>query len=179
MKKMLLFVLAASLTVTAQGKGGGGRPAGPPAGAGPGMSGSSGMGTDHRPETMGKPDATGRPEAAGKHDEHPRMNDRPQQPLKDSQISSGSFKMLSGKTGKSADELKAMYAASGAKNYGQFVSAVVVSKNLGLDTQQVLDGLKTKSLGQTLQDMGVAEDQAKAAMKKADAEAKAAKNKRP
>jgi hypothetical protein len=176
MKKMLLFVLAASLTVAAQGKGGGGRPAGPPAGAGPGMSGSSGMGTEHRPDaatTHGRPDTTGKPA------DHEHMKDREQQPLKDSQINSGSFKMLSDKTGKSADELKAMYAASGAKNYGQFVSAVVVSKNLGLDTQQVLDGLKTKSLGQTLKDMGVPEDQAKAEMKKAEAEAKAAKGKKP
>lgn len=175
MKKIIMFVLAASLTVAAQGKGGG-RPAGPPAG-GPG--GSSGMG---RPTDMGsRPDMTdhGRPDTTGKPAERPDRMTREQQPLKDSQLNSGSFKMLEQKTGKSADELKAMYEASGAKNYGQFVSAIVVSKNLGLDTQQVLDGLKTKSLGATLKDLGVPEDKAKAEIKKADAEAKAAKNKRP
>ena len=72
-----------------------------------------------------------------------------------------------------------MYASSGAKNYGQFVSAVVVSKNLGLNTQAVLTGLKTKSLGQTLQDLGVSEDKAKAEVKKAEAEVKASKRKNP
>lgn len=65
-----------------------------------------------------------------------------------------------------------MYASSGAKNFGQFVSAVVVSKNLGLDTNKVLDGLKTGSLGQTLHDLGVPEDKAKDAIKKANEEAK-------
>jgi hypothetical protein len=172
MKKLLVFVLAASLTAFAQGKGGG-RPSSPPAG---GMGGSRPADVGGRPATTdhGRPDATGKPAEHGKE----RMPEREQQPLKDSQLNSGSFKMLESKTGKTADELKAMYAASGAKNYGQFVSAVVVSKNLGLDTQQVLDGLKTKSLGQTLQDMGVSEDQAKAEIKKADAEVKKAKNKK-
>jgi hypothetical protein len=170
MKKVLVFVLAASLSAFAQGKGGG-RPSSPPAG---------GMGTaGGRPADVGtRPDMTdhGRPDAT-KPAKHGNMPEREQRPLKDSQINSGSFKMLEDKTGKTSDELKAMYAASGAKNYGQFVSAVVVSKNLNLDTQAVLDGLKTKSLGATLKDMGVAEDQAKAEMKKADAEVKAAKAK--
>lgn len=178
MKKLLLFVLAASLTVAAQGKGGG---AGKPAGAGPGMSSSSGMG--QRPESPGKPNTAGHPEATGKHDDlhvkhdNHKMKSGEQHPLKDSQVNSGSFKMLSEKTGKSTDELKAMYAASGAKSYGQFVSAVVVSKNLNLDTQKVLDGLKTKSLGETLKDLGVPEEQAKAEVKKAKAEVKASKRK--
>jgi hypothetical protein len=97
------------------------------------------------------------------------------EPLSDSQMNGGSWKMLQDKTGKTSDELKAMYAASGAKNYGQFVSAVVVSKNLGLDTQQVLDGLKTKSLGQTLQDLGVDKKKADAEIKKAEKEAKGKK----
>jgi hypothetical protein len=172
MKKLLLVILAASLTVAAQGKGG--TRGGPPAGAGPGV--SSGSGTSHRPDTSG---THGRPDTATKpaHDDHRKSGE--QQALKDSQTNSGSFKMLEDKTGKSSDELKAMYAASGARNYGQFVSAVVVSKNLGLDTTAVLDGLKTKSLGETLKDMGVSETQAKAEVKKAEAEVKAAKRKNP
>jgi hypothetical protein len=97
-----------------------------------------------------------------------------QQPLRDSQINGGAWKMLEQKTGKSSADLQAMYAASGAKNFGQFVSAIVVSKNLGLDTDQVLAGLKTKSLGQTLQHMGVAKDKAKTEIKKAKQEAEAA-----
>jgi len=81
--------------------------------------------------------------------------------------------MLEQKTGKNSAELQAMYAASGAKNFGQFVSAVVVSKNLGLDTDQVLTGLKTRSLGQTLQDLGVPKDKAGVAVKQAKKEANA------
>lgn len=173
MKKLLLFVLAASLAAAAQGKGGS-RPAGPPAGAGPG----SGMSGSQRPE-MTPPS---RPETTGKRDDHmnkrdDHMKSHEQKPLSDKHTNSGSFQMLQDKTGKSADELKAMYAVSGAKNYGQFVSAVIVSKNLGLDTQQVLDGLKTKSLGQTLQDLGVSGEQANSEIKKAEAQAKAAKRK--
>jgi hypothetical protein len=91
-----------------------------------------------------------------------------QQPLKDAQMNGGAWTMLEKKTGKSSADLQAMYAASGAKNFGQFVSAIVVSKNLGLDTNQVLAGLQTKSLGQTLQDMGVAPDTAKKEVKKAN-----------
>lgn len=177
MKKLMLFVLAASLTVAAQGKGGN-RGGAPPAGAGPGMSGS-GMSGSQRPDMSGRPETTGKPDTMGRHDEHMKEHAQEQKALSDSQLNSGSFKMLQEKTGKSSDELKAMYEASGAKNYGQFVSAVIVSKNLNLDTQQVLDGLKTKSLGATLQDLGVSEEQAKAEVKKAEAEAKAAKGKKP
>ncbi len=75
--------------------------------------------------------------------------------------------MLERKTGLSSAQLQIMYTSSGAKNFGEFVSAVVVSKNLRLDTNQVLEGLKTKSLGQTLKDLGVPDDKAKAETKKA------------
>jgi hypothetical protein len=97
----------------------------------------------------------------------------PGQPLKESQINSGAFRMLEQKTGMTSDQLKALYASSGAKNFGEFTSAVVVSKNLKLDTNQVLEGLKTKSLGETLKDLGVPSDQAKQAIKQAKKEAKA------
>ena len=95
-----------------------------------------------------------------------------QQPLKDAQVKSGAFRMLEKKTGMTSQQLQALYAQSGAKNFGQFVSAVVVSKNLGLDTQKVLNGLKTASLGQTLQNLGVDKKKAKEEIKKAEKEAK-------
>jgi len=101
-------------------------------------------------------------------------SEQPQQSLKDAQVNSGAFRLLEQKTGMTSDELKALYASSGAKNFGEFVSAVVVSKHLGLDTNQVLTGLKTKSLGHTLQDLGVTPDKAKAEIKKAKQEAKQA-----
>jgi hypothetical protein len=97
-----------------------------------------------------------------------------QQPLKDAQINGGAFKMLETKTGMTSEQLQALYASSGAKNFGEFVSGVVVAKNLGLDTNAVLNGMKTQSLGQTLQSLGVSPEDAKKAEAQAKKEAKAA-----
>jgi hypothetical protein len=57
-----------------------------------------------------------------------------QQPLKSAQRNSGAFRILENKTGMTSDQLQQLYASDGTKNFGQFVSAIVVSKNLGLDT---------------------------------------------
>ena len=94
------------------------------------------------------------------------------QPLNQAQVNSGAFRMLEKKTGMTSQQLQTLYARSGAKNFGQFVAAVVVSKNLGLDTQKVLDGIKTASLGQTLQNLGIDKKKAKEEIKKAEREAK-------
>ncbi len=155
--KLMAVLLLAAVTAMAQGRPsgtGGGRPSG--VGASPGRPADTGR----RPTNTGKPSDVGRSE-------------QPQQSLKDAQVNSGAFRMLEQKTGMTSDQLKALYASS-AKNFGEFVSAVVVSKHLGLDTNQVLTGLKTKSLGQTLQDLGVTPDKAKAEIKKAKQEAKQA-----
>ena len=129
------------------------------------------------PSNAGRPSDAGRPTDTSRKDTTHRHQDgasHDQAQLRDSQLNSGAWKMLQDKTGKSSDQLKAMYDASGAKNFGQFTSAIVVSKNLGLDTNQVLDGLRTKSLGQTLQYLGVAPDKAKAEIKNAKAVTKKA-----
>ena len=162
--RVLVFLLVASLTVWAQGKGGGsaGHPSGPPSGTG---MGNSGMGNAH--SDMGGPSNASRPADTG-------AQTHTQQPLKDSQINGGAFRMLEKKTGMTSDQLQALYASSGAKNFGQFVAAVVVSKNLGLDTNAVLNGLKTQSLGQTLQSLGVSPEDAKKAEAQAKKDAKAA-----
>jgi hypothetical protein len=167
MQLRLIVVLALSAaTAFAQGRpagAGGGRPSGagmPSAGPATPANGGQPAHTSGRPANAGKPADAGRPEQT-------------QQPLKDSQINGGAFRMLEQKTGMTSDQLKALYASSGAKNFGEFTSAVVVSKNLKLDTNQVLEGLKTKSLGQTLKDLGVPSDQAKQAIKQAKREAKA------
>jgi hypothetical protein len=172
--RVMVFVLAASLMVWAQGKSGSaGRPSGtgggPPSGAG---MGNQGMGNAH--SDMGGPPAdAGRPADAGKPTTTGSQA-HSQQSLKDSQINGGAFRMLENKTGMTSDELQALYASSGAKNFGQFVAAVIVSKNLNLDMNAVLDGLKTQSLGQTLQSLGVSPEDAKKAMAQAKKEAKAA-----
>jgi hypothetical protein len=131
--------------------------------------GNSGMGSPH--SGMGRPADAGRPSDTG-------AQAHTQRPLKDAQINGGAFRMLEKKTGMTSDQLQALYASSGAKNFGQFVSAIMVSKNLGLDTNAVLDGMKTQSLGKTLQSLGVSPEDAKKAMAQAKKEAKAAnKNK--
>lgn len=164
--RLFAFVLVASLLTWAQGKpGGGGHPGGgPPSGAG---MGNSGMGSSHS-DMGGRPADAGRPSDAG-------SQAHTQQSLKDSQINSGAFRMLEKKTGMTSDQLQALYASSGAKNFGQFVSAIVVAKNLNLDMNAVLNGLKTQSLGQTLQSLGVSPEDSKKAQAQAKKEVGQAK----
>jgi len=172
--KIMVFVLTAALAAFAQGRSGGAQ--GGHAAGGP-------------PTSVGQPASVGRPADAGRPAEPGRPADLPgsgsqqgqsetQRTLKESQINSGAFRMLQDKTGKSSEELQAMYTASGAKNFGQFTSALMVAKNLDLDTNAVLEGLKTKSLGQTLKDMGVAEDTASAEIAKAKKQTKEANRKK-
>ncbi len=166
--RLLVFLLAASLLTWAQGRGSTGRPAGtptPPSGAGA----SSGM----RPDTAGQPTTPGKPADAGKPAD-PGSQASTQQALKDSQINSGAFRMLQTKTGMTSEDLQALYTSSGARNFGAFTSALVVSKNLGLDQNAVLEGMKTQSLGKTLQSLGVSPAEAKKAEAQAKKEAKAA-----
>ncbi|HSA93882.1 MAG TPA: hypothetical protein VLE48_12790 [Terriglobales bacterium] len=173
MKRAILpLFLMISLAAFGQGKSGS---AGRPAGAG---APSQSMG--HGPE-MGRPADAGKPAVTGQPESTPSANSsqaHEQRALTSAQINGGSFKMLQEKTGMSSEQLQQLYASSGAKNYGQFVSAVMVSKNLNLDTNAVLEGMKTKSLGKTLKDMGVSDQAASAEIKKANKEIKAADKKK-
>jgi hypothetical protein len=174
--KLAILVLACAVAAFAQGRGahGGGAPMGPPAGNAGGMGhGNTGpdMGRAGDMHTGHAPDATHRSDSS--HHEAGT-----QQPLKDSQINGGAFRMLEQRSGMTEDQLKSLYASSGAKNFGQFASAIVVSKNLNLDQNAVLTGLKTQSLGQTLQSLGVAPERAQDAVKQAEREVKAANKKK-
>jgi hypothetical protein len=157
-QSLIVLVLASSVAAFSQGHSGG-HAGGPPSGM-PGM--GSGAGVGH---------AGGTADSRGSMGPSQGMS-QTQQPLKPAQTDSGAFRMLESKTGMTSAQLQQLYASSGARNFGQFVSAIVVSKNLGLDTNQVLDGLKTQSLGKTLQTLGVSKDAAKNAIKKADQEVK-------
>ena len=101
-------------------------------------------------------------------------NSGTQQPLKDSQIESGAFRKLESDTGMTSAQLQKLYASSGAKNFGQFAAAIIVSKNLNLDSSKVLAGLKTMSLGETLQSLGVSKKDANKAVKDAENDVKEA-----
>ena len=101
-----------------------------------------------------------------------------QQTMTEGQMKSGSFQMLQQMTSMDSAHLQRMYADSGAQNFKEFASAVVVSHNMNLDQHKVMDGLKTMNLKQTLKKMGVPAETAKAEVKKAERQVKEAnKNK--
>jgi hypothetical protein len=125
--------------------------------------------------------AAGSISAFGQHDIHgdfpPTMSMQlytAQKPLSNSDVRSRAFHLLEQETGKNQEDLRALYASSGARYFQEFASAMLVSKNLGLDYQQVLLGMKKKSLHQTLQGLGVSRDVAKAEIRKAKREVKTA-----
>jgi hypothetical protein len=173
MKKIFVIVLSiASVLAFGQGRGGGG---GRPGGVGGGPPGEFG-GSANRPGDFGMPASgahSGHDNGAGNHPTSGQP-EYTQQPLKSSQINSGEFRMLEQKTGLTQAQLERMYQSSGAKNFGEFTSAVVVSKNLGLDTNAVLKGLQTQSLGQTLKDLGVPSKDVKPEIRKAKDQVKSA-----
>jgi hypothetical protein len=84
-----------------------------------------------------------------------------------------------------ANDLRAGYQAALATNpdlkFGNYVSATRLAQNLGrrfpnITRDAILSGLASgRSLGQTLQDLGLSEREAKDARKRADAEIKAAR----
>ena len=84
-----------------------------------------------------------------------------------------------------ANDLRAGYQAALATNpdlsFGNYVSATRLGQNLNrrfpnITRDAILDGLASgRSLGQTLQDLGLNSDESKAARKQAEAEIKAAR----
>jgi len=84
-----------------------------------------------------------------------------------------------------ANDLRAGYQAALATNpdltFGNYVSATRLGQNLGsrhpnITREAILNGLNSgRSLGQTLQDLGLSERESKDARKRADAEIKAAR----
>lgn len=181
--KLLVFLLAGSLLAWAQGHGGGsgggmggGGMSGGQGGSGSGMGsgsgnmGSGGMGSGGMGSgNMGSGNMDPNHPSGMDPDSMPR-----QQPMSQGQMKSGSFQMLQQMTGMDSMQLQQMYSKSGAQNFGQFASAVVVSHNMNLDQHKVMEGLKTMSLGKTLKEMGVPKDTAKAEMKKAEHQVKEA-----
>jgi len=95
-----------------------------------------------------------------------------------------SFVGLAAKLNTTPDALESAYQAAKQDNpkvtRGQFVAANMLTYNLGeknpsITTQAILDGVKGgKSIGQTLQSLGLSAKEAKEAKRQADREAKAA-----
>jgi len=95
-----------------------------------------------------------------------------------------SFKGIAAKLGMTPDALESAYATAKQANpnlkRGQFVAANMVAHNLSaknpnITTQAILDGLKSgKSLGQTLQGLGLSAAEAREAQHQAARDAKEA-----
>jgi len=195
----LSFVLFASADISAQGRGGG-RPAG--AGGGNGGGRPAGVG---QPGGMGQPTGVdrglgtsstrsdGRADT-GRGNASTRSNGRSDTGLDRARAGGapdrGSDELhryngLSKKLGTTPDALRVSYEAALAANpdltWGKFVSANVVANNLGrrfpnINSAAILDGLRTgDSLGETLQRLGLGEEQAELAEKEAKREIKASK----
>jgi len=79
----------------------------------------------------------------------------PKQVLQPSQLAGGRMRLLQRNTGMSAEEISRLYTVSGARNFGQFTCAMLVSQQLKLDREAVLHGLYANNLGQVIQRMGV------------------------
>jgi len=99
------------------------------------------------------------------------------------------FRGIAAKLGTTPDALETAYTAAKQANpkltRGQFVAANVLAKNLGdknsaITTQAILDGLQSgKSIGQTLQGLGMGAGDADKAQDAANKEIRAASHARP
>lgn len=160
-KTVLSLILVSLLVATvplwgAQGRG--------RTGSAPGGQGKGGnVGVEKRTERT-------RTEERRQDGEAPQYRKRKE--LKNAQINSGAFRRLQERTGMSEAELADTYQRSGARNFGDFVAAVTVADNLGLDREAVLQGLHQRNLRQTIENMGVEKKRAEEAVREAKLETK-------
>ncbi len=111
---------------------------------------------------------------------------KPSNPDQDRAKDVDRFRGVAKKLGTTPDALETEYLAARQANpkltHGQFVAANMVAHNLSaknpnITTQAILDGLKSgKSIGQTLQSLGLSEKEAKEAEASAKREAKQAEH---
>ncbi len=122
----------------------------------------------------------------GQASAHVPNTNRPSNPDQDRAKDIDRFQGIAKKLGTTPDALETEYSAAHQANpnltHGQFVAANMVAHNLGaknpaITTQAILDGLKSgKSIGQTLQSLGLSEKEAKEAEASAQREAKQAEH---
>jgi hypothetical protein len=172
----------------AQGKGrggGGGKPAGVgnPGGGNRGIGNASARSGGRSDDGLGNAGAKSNGRSTAGLDRAQRARDKAND-LNDNELNR--YRGLSRKLGVTPEEMRARYEAALLMNpdlkYGQFVSAHVVSDNLGgrfpgITADAILAGyLNGDSLGQTLKSLRVPTEDAKAARKLAEARIKAAKD---
>lgn len=181
----LLFVFGMSFDVSAQGRGGG-RPTGNP-GAGrpsgsPGVDrglGNASQRSGGRSDTglgTASENSNGRSDAGLNRARAARENS--QQADRELERHPG----IAGGLNTNANDLRSQYQTALASNpnlkFGQFVAANMLSRNLGerypnVTTNAILQGLANgKSIGQTLQDLGISAKDAKEAERNANRQLK-------
>ena len=178
----ILFIAGAQVTASAQGRGrGGGNPGGGPPGGSPGVGGGIGTasGRSGGRSDSGLGNASGK--SGGRSDDGlNRARTGGDAPRTDKDLNK--FHGIANKLNTTPDALRTQYQAALAANpnlrFGQFVAANVIASNLNathpnITTAAILSGLRSgKSIGQTLQDLGLSSSEAKAAEKEAKREVK-------
>ena len=185
----ILFIAGAQLTASAQGRGrggGGGNPGrggGPPGGS-PGVDrgrGNAGQRSGGRSDDgLGNASDKSRGRSDNGIERARSGRNNGDAPNTDKDLNR--FRGIANKLGTTPDALRAEYQAALAANpnlkFGQFVAANVVARNLSathpnITSDAILAGLQSgKSLGQTLQDLGLSSSDAKQAEKEAKREIK-------
>jgi hypothetical protein len=187
----IFFIAGSQVTASAQGRGRGGGGGGN-AGGGMGQSGSPGVDRglgNAGSRSGGRSDeglGTASDKSRGRSDEginrarargDNRDNGRPEGDAPRTDKDLNKFQGIAKKLDTTPESLRTQYEAALAANpdlkFGQFVAANVVASNLGtahpnITTAAILAGLQNgRSLGQTLQDLGLSNAEAKAAEKEA------------
>jgi len=181
---LLVFSLTAIAAAQGRGRGGGG---GRPAGAGQGSGGGvdRGLGTASQRSGGRSDDGLGRAseKSRGRSDEgleRPRGNRVGNNTLSPNELNR--FRGIARKLNTTPEALQSQFLVAQALNpdlkFGQFVAANVVANNLGgshlnITSNAILAGLQSgRSLGQTLQDLGLSKAEAKAAKRQAEQQIK-------
>lgn len=191
---LLVFVLAADAFAQGRGRGGGGgrgggagssNRGGPPTGTGVdrGLGNASERSGGRSDDGLGNASTRSK----GRSDDGIERARRASSNLRRADEDLRDHPRLPGALHTNANDLREGYEAALASNpdlsFGNYVAATRLSQNLGsrfpnVTREAILSGLASgRSLGRTLQDLGLNEREAKEARKRADAEIKAARKK--
>jgi hypothetical protein len=185
-----LFVLGACINADAQGRGrggGGGRPAGNSGmgGRGGGVDGGLGNASDRSNGRSDRGIGNASDKSGGRSDDGLDRARAASENAKQADKELRDHPGMANGTNMSANQLRDGYKAALATNpnlkFGQYVAANRIAKNLGdrnpnITTAAILQGLAGgKSIGQTLQGLGLSSNDAKDAEKRADQEIKESK----
>jgi len=90
-----------------------------------------------------------------------------QQALGTEQLTGPRMQLVRQRTGLSQDQIVKLYNASGAKNFGQFVCAMLAAQQLKVDSSALLEQLRTGCVREGLVRMGVDRERSRVAVRAA------------